>query len=376
MTLNNGRFIKKLKRIIIVHWNKSIGPEPIIQYPPEKIYPSKDLFLKIWAFHELDKESSMIEYIPEKSQLNNEQYISLIQKFEGEIYFLIIAYDQESKIKITVKDYPDILAIVSKNLIELINTNKITRAISEAFNTLKNYSKLEKEENLLNFFKEKIKYTILKILQEGVISKLKLNEILRNEYGFSTANIDLLLISFIREKMIIKKNIPGSNECYFLIRDISCTRIPPKNLPDKSELGIEILEDFKDKLINFYSNYNIISEIENKVIINFLMEKDVYSLIEQLREKSISVSKCLDILNNNEELFHELLDKKVLYESKGVVALFSDIRFIKFTPFYIIEKLSKRYLNQIISFDECLAHLILLTGPLENFPSLIDYEIV
>ncbi len=376
MTLNNGRFIKKLKRIIIVHWNKNIGPEKLIQYPPEKIFipekKKKKLFLKIWALHELDKESSMIEYIPE---LNNEQYISIIQRFEGEIYFLIIAYDQESKIKQEAVP-PDILAIISKNLIELINTNKITRAISEAFNTLKNYSKLEKEEDLLNFFKDKIKFTILKILQEGVISKLKLNEILRNEYGFSTVNIDLLLISFIREKMIIKKNIPGSKECYFLIKDISCTRIPPKNLPDKSELGIEILKDFKEKLINFYSNYDIISEIENKVIINFLMKKDVYSLIEQLRENSISVSKCLDILNNNEELFHELLDKKFLYESKGVVALFSDIRFIKFTPFYIIEKLSKRYLNQIISFDECLAHLKLLTGSLENYPSLIDYEIV
>ena len=58
-----------MERIIIVHWNKSTGPEPIIQYPPGE-FPPKEIFLKIWAIHELDKESSMIEYIPEE---NNER---------------------------------------------------------------------------------------------------------------------------------------------------------------------------------------------------------------------------------------------------------------------------------------------------------------
>ncbi|MFX1503928.1 MAG: hypothetical protein ACFFDH_23400, partial [Promethearchaeota archaeon] len=136
-----------MDRIIIVHWNKSTGPEPILQYPPEQKFPSNDLFLKIWALHELDKESSMIEFFPE---VEEDQYISVIQKYEGEIYFIIIAYNRKDKIKNIILDHPDILAIVSKNLIELINTNKITRAISEAFHTLRNYTKLETGENLLN----------------------------------------------------------------------------------------------------------------------------------------------------------------------------------------------------------------------------------
>jgi len=366
-----------MQRMIVVHWDKSSGPEPLMQYPPQKRFPSKDLFLKIWAIHELDKESSMIEYIPEIEEKGNERFISVIQKFEGEIYFLIIEYTREENVKLIIRDNPDILAIVSKNLIELINTNKFTRALFEAFNTIKNYSKLEKEENLLNFYKDKIKYTILKILQDGVISKSSLNNILRLEYGFSTINIDLLLISFLRENMIIKKNVPGSQECYFLIKDLSCMRIPPKTLPDKNKVDAEVIENYKERLINFYANYDCISEIENKIIINILMNRDFYSLIIQLRQhKSISVSTCLDILNNNEELFNDLLEKRFIFEAKGIVSLFSDVRFIKFTPYYIIEKLSKRYKNQTISFDEYLTHLKLLTKQFESQPSLIDYEIV
>jgi len=362
-----------MDRIIIVHWNKSTGPEPILQYPPEQKFPSNDLFLKIWALHELDKESSMIEFIPE---VEEEQFISIIQKFEGEIYFIIIVYNRRDKIKEIVIDHPDILAIVSKNLIELINTNKITRAISEAFHTIRNYTKLEKEENLLNFFRDRIKFTILKILQDGVISKDRLNNILRQDYGFSTINIDLLLLSFIRENLIVKMSVPGSRECYFLVKDLSSIRIPPQKFPEVYVENKEILNEYNDKIVKFYANYDCISEIEDKTLIGFLMDKEVHTLLQKLRDNSVSVSTCLDILSNKEDLFNELLNKKIIYEARGTVSLFSDIRFIKFTPYYIIKKLSKRYRSQEISLNEYLTHLKLLTTQYEKQSSILDYEIM
>ncbi|TFG05029.1 MAG: hypothetical protein EU539_09870, partial [Promethearchaeota archaeon] len=307
-----------MERIIIVHWNKSAGPEPIIQYPPEKKFPSNDLFLKIWALHELDKESSMIEFYPEVNDLS-QQFISIIQMHEGEIYFIILVYEKDDKIIEIVKDHPDILAIVSKNLIELINTNKITRAIYDAFHTIKNYDKLDIEENLQDFFKDKIKSTILKILQNGAISKIRLNDILRQEYGFSTINIDLLLVSFIRENLIVKKTIPGCRECYFLIKDLSCLRIPPKIIMESTQDNLEILGDYKKELMDFFNSYDCISDLENKTIINLLINKKMRTLLEKLRKGPMSVTNCLDILNNNEDLFNELIEKRIIYETKGIV---------------------------------------------------------
>jgi len=363
-----------VKRIIIVHWNKSTGPEFIIQYPPEKKFPTKDLFLKIWAKHELNQDNSMIEFIPGDDD-NKDLFISIIQKFEGEIYYLILIHDKKDTIE---NDYSDILAIISKNLIELINTNKITRAISEAFNTIKNYSKLDKEDILMNFLQDKIKFTILQILRNGVISKLELINTLRNDHGFSTVNIDLLLMSFIREKLILKKNIPGSKECYFLINDVSYVRIPPNkshvSLNDKE--AVEIFEKYKKELSNFYFNYDRIREIENKSIINFLINQDIHSLLKTLREKNLSVNECLYVLNNREELFNELLEKKLIFEAKGFVYLFSDIRFIKFFPYYILKELVKRYHVKEISFNQYITHLKLLTEKLETSHSYMNYEII
>ncbi|MHA1987490.1 MAG: hypothetical protein ACW98D_12705 [Promethearchaeota archaeon] len=358
-----------MERIILSHWNKQTGPEPIIQYPPEKPFPPKEDFLKIWAKHELNKENSMIEFTPEEGE---NSFVSIIQQFEGEIYFLILVYDKDKEVEATS---PDILASMSKNLIELINTNKITRAISEAYTTIKNYSKLDEEENLINFFQDKIKYTILQILREGVISKFDLTNKLRQDYGFSTLSIDLLLIAFIRENLIVKENVPGSKECYFLIKDLSCMRIPPKSLPiDKNDE--QVSKKYKKDLENFYYSYDIVSEIENKTIIqSILLDKDVFSLIKTLRNESLTVNDCLNILNNREELFNELLDKKFIFETKGFVYIFSDVRFIKFNPYYIIEKLVERYRKREISLNEYLTHLKLLSEQMRD-KLTIDYEIV
>lgn len=361
-----------MERIILTHWSSSIGPEPIIQYPPEKPFPAKDLFLKIWAKHELNKENSVIEFTPEDE---DNSYVSVIQKFEGEVYFLILVYSKEDMHDDIIKESPEILALISKNLIELINTNKITRTISEAYNTIRNYSKLDEEENLVNFFQDRIKYTILQILRNGVISKQKLTNILRHEYGFSTVNIDLILISFFHENLLVKKNVPGSKECFFLIRDLSCIRIPPDNLPS-GQMEENLLRKFKLALKKYYQEYYNASDFENKTIMQtVLFNKDVFSLLKTLRKKQITVNDCLNILNNKEELFNELIDKKFIYEAKGQVYLFSDVRFIKFSPYYILDKLVERYQNQEISLNEYITHLKLLTEKIEE-PLSVDYEIV
>ncbi|MFX1363767.1 MAG: hypothetical protein ACFFCE_08835 [Promethearchaeota archaeon] len=361
-----------MERIILTHWSTSTGPEPILQFPPEKSFPPKDLFLKIWAKHELNKENFVIELTPEDE---NTSYVSVIQQFKGEVYFLILEYSKKDMHDDIIKESPEILALISKNLVELINTNKITRTISEAYNTIRNYSKLDQEENLINFFQDRIKYTILQILRNGVITKLELTNILRHEYGFSTINIDLILISFLHESLVKKKTVPGSNECFFLIKDLSCTRIPPANLPTH-QIKENLLRKFKNSLQKYYQDSYTVSEFENKTILQtVLFNKDVFSLIKTLRERHLTVNESLIILNNNEELFSELIDKKFIYEAEGFVFLFSDVRFIKFSPNYIIERLVERYQNQAISLNEYIAHLKLLTEQFED-PLSLDYEIV
>lgn len=373
-----------MERIILIHWNKSTGPEPIIQYPPDKPFPGKDIFVKIWSKHEMNADNSMIEFVPDKSSESKERYISVLQKYEGEIYFLILKYSEiesDSK-KDDITNNPDILAIISKNLVEMVNTNQITRSIFEAFNTIKNYSKLDIEEDLLDFFQNRIKSTILKILRNGVISKTELNEILSKEYGFSTINIDLIIISFFQENLAIKLTVSGLGECYFLIKDLTLIRVPPKNILDQfSDKSLQIDEEtklsYKNKYANFFESHKVLSEIENKLLINYIVDPEVLILIKELREHRISVNECLNLINNREELFNELLEKNLIFESMGFVYLFTDVRFIKFTPYYLINRLNSAYHSNEISFEQYKTHLkLLLAEQQDPNTTLIEYEIV
>jgi hypothetical protein len=152
-------------------------------------------------------------------------------------------------------------------------------------------------------------------------------------------------------------------------------RVPPRTLQIDKKDTISS-KKYKKEIENFYFNYDVVSDIENRAVIQtVLLDKDVFSLIKTLRERSLSVNDSLNILNNREDLFHELIEKKFIFETKGYVYIFSDVRFIKFNPFYIIEKLVERYKNQIISLNEYLAHLKLLAMPSKNAITN-DYEII
>ncbi|MFX1276391.1 MAG: hypothetical protein ACFFBP_04470 [Promethearchaeota archaeon] len=361
-----------MERIIVVHWNKNTGPEPIIQYPPKEDFPSTDLFVKLWTIHELNKERSMLEYVPE----GDNWYISVPQKYAGELYFLVLAYGKNHDLE-NIIDF-DILSTMAGNLIKSINTDKITRSIFETFNLIKDYTKLDQEENLMTYFQDKLKITILQILRNGVISKSELAKILTEDYGFSTLNIDLLLTTFIRDNLIIKKSVPGSRECYFLIKDISFLQIPPKKKPAFSDnQEEEYLNSYRDQITKFYSNFEGVSEMENKKVINLMVNNhDIFMLLKSLRKKVLTVAECLTILNNDEDLFYEVLESEFIHESKGLVYLILDLRFVSFTPFYIIKKLIKRYNNEEISLDEYLIHLELLSKQYIEKSGSIGYEII
>jgi len=190
-----------MERLIIIHWDKSTGPIPIIQYPPEGVYPSKDVFLKIWAQHELNKENSLIEldFILEGKERS---IISVTQEFKGEVYFLVLIIKTKSKVSDVISS--DILAVITKNLLELINTDKITRTVSEAFNTIKNLS----DQNKNDFIKF-IMDIDSKEKRESGIAKENRN-IKGNEFAEKITSIDLLIDNLIAN---IQKN-PSKKRLY------------------------------------------------------------------------------------------------------------------------------------------------------------------
>lgn len=369
-----------MDKIIIVRWDSQLGPQFIIQYPPEKEMPKKDLFVKIWAKYELQKEKSIIvlttEDIDKDMGKKNINYLTVTQQYEGELYFFILELERLQKDQ-NFEDYSEILGSISKNLIELIHSDKFMRALSEGYTQIKGFVKLEKEQNIINIFKDKIKTHILKVLEKGVISKVELINKLKENYGFSGENIDLLLSSFLKEGLILKKNLPGIKECIFLVKDLVCIRIPPNfstlNLGHKKIAGKKLkvsskkfYKDYINKLKEFFTNFDNISEIKDNTLYALFFNENIYNLIKKLRETTIPVEKALIVLEDKQELFNDLLDKTIILERKGMIYLFSDIRFISFLPIFILKNLKERYDNMEITSDQYVTHVEILLNELNK----------
>jgi hypothetical protein len=152
-------------------------------------------------------------------------------------------------------------------------------------------------------------------------------------------------------------------------------RIPSLNLPDDT-IDEKIFKKFKKEIIEFYTSYNCSQEIESKLIVSLLIDRDVYNLIKALRKSELTVNDSLNLLNNREDLFEELLEKRIIFEAKGIVFLFTDIRFVKYRPFYLIKILPKRYRKGEITLDQYLHHLKLLINQLTGKTSFLDYTII
>ena len=352
-----------MDKITIIKWNKQLGPQPIIQYPPEKEFLPKEVFLKIWAKFELQKEKSLIVLTSEEDKRN---YLSVAQYYESDLYFFTLEIEEIRQNEI-IEDYFEILASISKNVIELIHTDQFMRALSEGYKQIKSFVKLDREENILSLFKDKIKQKILTILERGVLDKTALTKTLREDYGFSTVNIDLLLTPFLKEGLILKTDVPGINECLFLIKDIICLRIPPK-IPtlENGNNNIEISTKFSEKLKDFFTNFDCIPEIKDLSLLSVFFDEKSFKLIRILRKKSITVMKSLAILDSKQETFEELIKKKIIYERKGRVYLFSDIRFVTFIPLFILKDLKTRFENFEISSDQYLNHINFLFNELKT----------
>ena len=106
-----------------------------------------------------------------------------------------------------------------------------------------------------------------------------------------------------------------------------------------------------------------------------LKKKEQRTLIKTLRERTISVDECINMLDNRTELFEELLEKMYIFEDKGIVFLLSDLRFVKFTPIYMFNRLRKRIEDNSISLDEFLQYLKILSKEINN-KSDLSYKII
>ncbi|MHA1612649.1 MAG: hypothetical protein ACTSVZ_09050 [Promethearchaeota archaeon] len=342
-----------MQKLILVHSDIRLGPNALVQFPPEENFPPKKILLKIWAQHETNTTSNFISVI--ETDLHK-KYCSLHKhhKPTNKTYFILLELDLSADERI----YQEILENVANDLINNYGKPHFSHVLSETYRTIKNYSEMDNFQLFFRIFDDNIRIKVLDYLRKGVITKYALRNELKTKFGYVKLNLDLLLTPFLRLGLIKIKDVPGSEDSIFLISDIFAYRQPPSFQPKNPE----VLKSIE----NVFSQEQIISDTELHQLLPLFENFQTLQLIKLLSLKNgngIAYEIVFELLRDNKKLLDELNDRHIIFnDDDKFVYLISEIHFKKFSPKYLIPLLKRRYNNGEISMNQVLAHVELISN--------------
>ncbi len=252
------------------------------------------------------------------------------------------------------------LSLISNINIRLKNEVKFT--IFQV-DRLSNLDKLQKVSLIYNSV-ERVK--ILEILRDRPISKREMKDIL--EKFKSTPNVDILLRPFLELNLIRRDWIKGEKdkktgeikhqgEYLFLVKDILMARIPNENLLNHfKETKNELLPEYKQKVIDFFSNYDPYTQPieEIRKLASIMLNPDIYDFFVLMRHNHYPLDKIPKIFSEfavTEILLDDLKDLNIITEIKddkkrSWILLLTDIKPLIIFPEYLLPKIREAFKNQ------------------------------
>lgn len=252
------------------------------------------------------------------------------------------------------------LSLISNINIRLKNEVKFT--IFQV-DRLSNLDKLQKVALIYNSV-ERMK--ILEILRERPISKKELKDTL--EKFKRNLNVDILLRPFLELNLIRRDWIKGEKdkktgeikyqgEYLFLVKDILFARIPNENLLNHfKETKNELLPEYKQKIIDFFSNYDPYTQPIEEVrkLASIMLNPDIYDFFVLMRHNHYPLDKIPKIFSEfavTEILLDDLKNLNIITEIKddkkrSWILLLTDIKPLIIFPEYLLPKIREAFKNQ------------------------------
>lgn len=333
-----------------------LGPKNIAQFPPEENFPPKELVLKMWARHEM--EAPLRNFIvikhDETQQPTQNMYCSVIKKqaITNRQFLIILEIPSGEDISI----FEDILTNISDEIIGNLNSPQFSLIIAEAYRIIKDYSNFDEDQLFLELFKDRTRVNVFSILRQGPIAKFQLKSILEREWGYKDVRIDLLLIPFIRLGLIQIHKVPGIDDCIFLIQDVYCCLLPPKDQPTNKR----VLNRYKD----LFAKSTVLSNQDIQDLILIFQKpgvKELCSLLKADIANGMPFGVGLTVVKEDTAVLQDIAEKGfIIIEDKKQIYLVCEKAFTRFSPTYLYPILAQRYEAGEISVEQMIRQIKLL----------------
>ena len=342
-------------KIVIIEFDMKRGPKNIAQFPPEEDFPPKELILKMWARHEMEAPRNFIVIKQDASQqATQNMYCSVIKKqvITNHQFLIILEIPHEEDISI----YEDILTNISDEIIDNLNSPQFSRIIAEAYRVIKDYSNLDEDQLFLELFKDRTRVKVFSILRQGPIAKYRLKTTLERKWGYKDVRIDLLLIPFIRLGLIQIHKIPGIEDCIFLLQDVYCCLLPPKNQPT----NLKVLKRYE----TLFTEPMVLTDQDTQELIQMFQKpgvKELCSLLKADVANGMPYDVGLTVVKEDIDLLQEIADLGfIIIDKQQQIYLVCEKAFVRFKPTYLYPILANRHETGEISVEQMIQQIQLL----------------
>lgn len=349
-----------MRKLILARWDIAVGPQFVLQFPPEAEFPPKEILLKMWARYEINSESNFIIHYDEE---HNQAFCALLktQRMTGNKFFILL----ELKSMHAVEIFQEILENVADDLLSGLDSPHFHHLLSDTYRSIVNQSALDDFDLYLRVFEDKIRLVILDFLRKGVITKQQLKTEIQSKFGQGQLNIELLISPLLRLGCIRQESIPGNQDSLLLCKDPICVRLPPAVKP-KNPIIIDIIRDT-------FTGGGIINPDQLAAISKVFQVSGVRQMMDLLKESKgtgIPVEVGLTVIRHDESILQELSNLGFIYETlEQKYYLVSEPFFMTIIPSYLPPILVERNKKGEISSDQLYSQIIALQELLKYYKS-------
>ena len=325
-----------LKRILVVKWDQTVGPQPVVQYPPEDEFIDNENLVKIWSIHEL-QENPIVHL-----GIEDVTYLSYKEETKMGLYFVIFMTDEPLE-----EEYRELHAGIATSLLKMLDTPNFLAGLQEMYQNLTAYTNLNEDQLIATIYQDRVKSAIFDEIRQGILNKTQLQNILKKKQGVSVMNFDLLLSSFIRLGIVLPESIVGE-DYLFLKKDYFPARLPVEYLRSEEVLG----DDGPVYLQKVQEFFTAQQESPGSSWVSFFFgcfKDPAYTFLHELANRPLPIENVMQLLGGDENLFSELEENQVVTSINNRVFLLAGILFIPFRPTYILGELKKRYFEQQVT---------------------------
>ncbi len=332
--------------LIIMNWNERIGAEVKASYPEElSITPAT--LMQVYSQHEFTGDAGMVSFIT--GPLNIASYYSGPEMS----YYMILLLEMDED----ADTYEEGLADMSRQILSNLDDNAYIQILPSLFQRISVYPKLNPEQKLALMYQGEIKRMIIERLRnEAILTKAELMIWLKDQYSQGFFDLESILVGLIKEDLIKVASVKGiTSEVIFAVRDIMISRIPPITLMNDVEnrgLPIELKEDYRNEVKNFFSGYRPTEPDNLKLINDIILDPQIYEVIKLLRVAAVTRDDLEKLRKKGVEDIDYVLKK--LWENKTILVfsdkggneyycLCNDILIKKFYPDYLIDVVREAY---------------------------------